>query len=239
MTLLTTELHLRDDGPIVVFAADRRIIRGEGPARDQQKIFPVPHLAAGIGFFGLAEMPDNVGNRPMSDWVQDFLYTVRPEEELATIAARLSQRLNDTVPPGWHEGEASGFHLAGFAASGQLEFWFVRNVDDAGEPTLGRYEAREDFRGRDQANLAHGQVQIYRNGDIRAHVTAWETIDEAYGSLLGTTDFAPITTALDYRNWVMFKMSSIADFYDRFCMRSIIGRPIDSFAFSRTEFFGV
>jgi hypothetical protein len=239
MTLLTTELHPREDGTIVVFAADRRISRGDVPSSDQQKIFRMPHLAAGIGFFGLAEVPDNVGMRTMSDWVQDFLYTIRAHDELSTIAARLADGLNRIVPADWHATERSGFHMAGFNAAGRPEFWFVRNVDDDGEPTLGRYEPREDFQGRDHVHLSPAAVQVYRNGDIRAHVTAWEKIDEAYGSLLGAPDFMPIATPLDYCNWVRFKMSSIVDFYERFCVRSIIGRPIDAFAFSSTEFFGV
>jgi hypothetical protein len=239
MTLLTTELHLRDDEAIMVFAADRRISRGDIPISDQQKIFRVPHLAAGIGFFGLAEIPDSLGMRTMSDWIQDFLYTIRPQDQLSTIAACLADGLNRVVPVDWQSTEASGFHLAGFSPVGRPEFWFVRNVDDAGEPTLGRYEPREDFQRRDRSHLPAGAVQIYRNGDIRAHVTAWEKIDEAYGSLLRTPDFMPIATPLDYRNWVLFKMSSIADFYERYCARSIIGRPIDAFAFSPTEFFGV
>jgi hypothetical protein len=129
--------------------------------------------------------------------------------------------------------------LAGFSPADRPEFWFVRNVDDDGEPTLGRYEPREDFQRRDRSRVSPSAVQIYRNGDIRAHVTAWEKIDEAYGSLLGTPDFMPVATPLDYRNWVLFKMSSIADFYERYCVRSIIGRPIDAFAFSPTEFFSV
>jgi hypothetical protein len=143
MTLLTTEIHDREDGPIVVFAADRRISRGDTPKPDQRKVFPVPHMSAGIGFFGLAEVPTSVGPQAMAEWLQDFLYTVQPHEQLAGIAARLAAALNLVVPAGWQSTEPSGFHLAGFNSSGQPQFWFVRNVDDHGEPTLGRHEPRE------------------------------------------------------------------------------------------------
>ena len=175
----------------------------------------------------------------MSDWIQDFLNSVGPQERLAAVANRLANELNGIVPIAWHANERSGFHLAGFNEAGHPEFWFVRNVDDNGEPTLGRYEPREDFQRRDLAQLPPGSFQVYRNGDIRAHVTAWEKIDEAFGSLLGTPDFKEIATLLDYRDWVLFKMTSIADFYEQYCVPSIIGKPIDAFAFSRHEFVDV
>ena len=39
-----------------------------------------------------------------------------------------------------------------------------------GSPTLGEYQAREEFQRRDKINLPPGGVMIYRNGDIRAHI---------------------------------------------------------------------
>ena len=59
MTLLLTEFHRVDDpdSTFIVFAADRRISKEDKPEGDQQKIFQVDRLNAGIGFFGLVEMP--------------------------------------------------------------------------------------------------------------------------------------------------------------------------------------
>jgi hypothetical protein len=234
MTLLATEFHPRPDGTLIVFAADRRITMGNDPVRDQKKIFPVPIISAGIGFFGLAEVPAQAGNQTMADWLQDFLYTVQPGEALEALANRLVVALNCAVPAEWLN-ERSGFHLAGFGANGQPEFWFVRNVDDDGEPTLNRYEAREEFQRRDAPNLSHGGIQIYRNGDIRPHVAAWERLDEAFGALLEQPDFKPITTAAEYLGWVRFKMETISTFYRQYCSVSIIGEPIDAFAFTASE----
>lgn len=162
-----------------------------------------------------------------------------PERGLAT------PRGNGGLPPGGLNSLVTDWPLhnpqsdrLGAARSGpQPEFWFVRNVDDEGEPTLGHYQPREEFQRRDRRNLAAGEIQIYRNGDIRAHVTAWEKIDEAFGSLLGTPDFRPIATPRGYADWVKFKMGTIAAFYEHYCSRRIIGSPIDAFAFSRTDFF--
>jgi len=43
-------------------------------------------------------------------------------------------------------------------------------------------------------------------------------------------------TTRDYVDWVQFKLEMVADFYERYCSESIIGRPIDSFAFSPSEY---
>jgi hypothetical protein len=199
MTLLTTELHRGADGGFIVFAADRRITLGTKPSSvDQVKIFPVRPLAAGIGFFGLAELRTPSGYQPMSEWIQDFLYTVQPSESLGALAHRLASELNCVVPAKLRGQEGSGFHLAGFDTSASAEFWFVRNVDDHGAPTLGAYEAREDFQSQHRPKLRSGEIQIYRNGDIRAHVAAWEKIDQAFRGLLGTPDFRSIHTTRAY-----------------------------------------
>ncbi|MCB0201243.1 MAG: hypothetical protein KDI03_14335 [Anaerolineae bacterium] len=235
MTLLATELHSAETETIIVFAADRRITREANRDQDQVKIFPIRNINAGLGFFGLAEVPTSVGYQRMEDWIQDFLYTVEKHESVESVAKRLTVALNIVIPMKLRT-ERSGFHLAGFNDGGQPEFWYVRNVDDAGMPTLGQYEAREDFQRRDVLKLAPGHFQIYRNGDIRAHVTAWESLDIAFSSLLERPGFRPIRTVSDYLDWVRFKMEIIAAFYKRYALVPIIGKPIDVFAFSQSNF---
>lgn len=235
MTLLTTELHLEQSETIIVFAADRRIIRETSQDRDQVKVFPIRSINAGLGFFGLAEVPTSTGIQRMEDWIQDFLYTVESSETIGAFAKRLAVALNSAIPTEWRQ-ERSGFHLAGFNVTGLPEFWYVRNVDDAGRPTLGQYRAREDFQRRDASKLTAGQFQVYRNGDIRAHVTAWEPLDEAFIRLREQPDFRPIRTISDYLDWVRFKMETIAAFYKRYAKVAIIGEPIDAFAFSQSHF---
>jgi len=59
MTLLATEIHNHDavDRAFIVFAADRRITRKSGEyGGTRKKIFALPWLNAGIGYFGLAEV---------------------------------------------------------------------------------------------------------------------------------------------------------------------------------------
>lgn len=231
MTLLATEIH-RHNQPdaMIIFAADRRISRGAVRDREQPKVFAIPRLRAGIGYFGLAEIPSGAGSEPMAVWLQRCV-TASAAPTLATLAHDVASALNAAVPAAWRRSVVSGFHLCGFADAARPEFWYIRNCDDTSEqhPT-GTYAAREDFQGRDAPRLMPGRGMVYRNGDIRPHVLVWERIDEAFGSLLAAPDFSVPRTPNEYARWVEFKMGVIAQFYERFCRVSIIGGPVDAFA---------
>jgi hypothetical protein len=101
MTLLATEIH-RHDRPdaVIVFAADRRISRGGLHDSDQPKIFRIPQLSAGIGYFGLAEVPTTSGTEPMAVWLRRFL-SRSMASTLADLARDLAAALNDAVPEPW------------------------------------------------------------------------------------------------------------------------------------------
>lgn len=223
MTLLVTEIHNHDDPgrATIVFAADRRISAGGQYHGSRKKIFEIPRLNAAIGYFGLAE----VRGGPMAEWLSSHL---RRDSShcLADFAAALAARLNDAVPAGHRRSEPSGFHISGFTPERRAEFWYVRNITDAGQPT-GSYEAREDFQGRDASTLQPGHAQIYRNGDLLPHVLLWGVLDEALAPLLDRADFRRVRSVLDYARWVRFKLEVIAYVYKQWCTRSIIGRPID------------
>jgi hypothetical protein len=230
VTLLTTEIHRHDRlDAVIVFAADGRISRESVRDSEQPKIFSIPRLHAGIGYFGLAEVPSGTGREPMAIWLQRFL-AESTATTLGDLAHELADDLNAVIPARWRQSFVSGFHLCGFAAAARPEFWYVRNCDDtAAQNPTGTYAEREDFQGRDAPQLTPGTSMIYRNGDIRAHVLAWERIDEAFGSLLAAPDFNMPSTPDEYTAWVRFKMELIARFYERFCRVSIIARPVDAF----------
>ncbi len=233
MTLLTTEIHCTAQGEIVVFAADRRITRDKVADGTRPKIFRVPHCMVGIGYFGLAEVGPAETPIPMSVWLEDLFFRIPPSTDPRTVAELLCERLNVDIPLEWRRSDPSGFHVAGLDSDGCAEFWFVRNLDDSGALAHSEYKCREDFKSRDKTALPDNAVQIYRNGDIRAHIAAWEQIDDSFGSLLGQESFRALVTTDDYLDWVKFKMELVARFYDRFAVESIIGDPIDAFAIGR------
>src|SRR5208337_1995133 len=119
-------------------------------------------------------------------------------------------------------------------------FWYIRNVGDDRITITGSYQHREDFINRDARALGYDGHnpysikpffgQIYRNGDIRAHAAAWETIDKGFVDLLKEPQFKKVDTILDYEKWVAFKMKVIAYFYKKYCKISIIGTRIDKFS---------
>jgi hypothetical protein len=229
MTLVTTEIHNHDDSAhaLIVFAADRRISTNAGRAlAAHKKVYELPWLNAGIGYFGLAQVSTG---RSMQDWLKSFISRSVDCHNLEDFAKALTDALNTTVPSQWRRREPSGFHIAGFV-SGKPEFWFVRNVDDDGKPTSRGYECREDFQRRDVKKSKPGEVGIYRNGDLRAHEAVWTQLDISLGALLRQPGFKQIRKPPDYVNWVVFKMEVIAYFYKSFYKKSIIGRPIDAFA---------
>lgn len=232
MTLLTTEIHNHREPAraLIIYAADRRLSLNSGaPAAERVKIMRISGLNGGIGYFGLAEIPGATPRKFMDDWLSDFMAT-QAWTSLRQFSLALADALNAAIPLVHRKSLASGFHVSGFDTRGQIEFWYVRNIDDWGRVTLGRYEAREDFQSRDASQVRPGGFWIYRNGDIRAHVVAWSEIDNSLGVLLGTPTFRRLTSAPDYVDWVRFKMETIAAFYETFATRSIIGRPIDAFA---------
>ncbi len=231
MTLLTTEIHRHDHADaVIVFAADRRISRGDIRDSEQPKVFRIDRLRAGIGYFGLAEVPAAGGTEPLAVWLGRFLQA-SAAPTLVALANELATALNAVVPAAWRGSETSGFHLCGLAAEARPEFWYVRNCDDSpAQNPVGVYSAREDFQGRDAPNLAAGRGIVYRNGDIRAHVYAWEAIDRAFGNLLEAPDFKTPSSRTEYERWVEYKMSIIAQLYERFCRVSIIGQPVDVFS---------
>ncbi len=237
MTLLVTEIHNHNepDDARIIFAADRRITHNGHYVDTRKKIFEVPRLHAGIGYFGLAEVGSGVAARPMNEWVGRHLRQNTAVSTLAEFSNALAESLNLAVPQShrWHI--PSGFHIAGFDDGGRVEFWFVRNVEDDRTTCTGTYSAREDFQRRDKANLQRGQHQIYRNGDLLPHVLLWETLDGALMPLLNRADFRPIRTTGEYAEWVRFKMEVIAYVYKKYCKRPVIGRPIDAFCISAAK----
>ena len=191
MTLLLTEIHWLDNfsNSLILFAADRQISKPNGDYDSlRKKIFQISYLQAGIGYFGLADVPKRgTGDlEPMNDWLLRFIPKNSSLTNMELFANKLSTELNSDIPPEWRNEYISGFHLAGFNSAGIPEFWFIRNVKDDRKTITGIYEAREDFLscsarasgydGQNPHSIKRGG-QIYRNGDIRAHHVAWEKID--------------------------------------------------------------
>jgi hypothetical protein len=240
MTLLYTEIsqEFPIHGRCVFFAADRGITPfGTGRPTHYKKLVDVPYLNAALGFFGLAEFRHGARGFRMADHLRDFVRQQHAAPNLSAFATNLTASLNAFVPSSLRGSERSGIHLAGITRNALPEFWFVRNVDDTGAPTLGKYEAHEQFLARDARSAGFdGQNpqtlpsggRLYRNGDIISHVVAWEAFDNTLGALLTIPFFTGIGSPNDYACWIRFKMEILVHFHKRFEKTLLVGGPIDT-----------
>ena len=240
MTLLYTEIskNFPGYGRSVFFAADRRItsLSGGDPPQHYKKLVDVPYLNAALGFFGLAEFTKGANLFRMTDHLRNFVRKESATSSLSAFAKNLAASLNSFVPTSLLRSERSGIHLAGIAPGSLPEFWFIRNVDKNGDPTLGKYETdeqyllryarNEGFNVKDPATLPT-TGRLYRNGDIVSHVAAWEAFDDSLGSLLSMPFFSGIQSPKDYAAWIRFKMQVLIYFHKKFERKLLIGGTVD------------
>jgi hypothetical protein len=237
MTLLYTEIsrEFPQHGRCVFFAADRRISPHRGTAQHYKKLVDVPYLNSALGFFGLAEFKSGGRLYRLIDHLRDFVRHHHSVTNLADFAERLADSLNDFVPWNLRLSERSGVHLAGITSTRLPEFWFIRNVDESGNPNpRGRYDAREDYLRRDAPTNGYNDTDrktlpsfLYRNGDIVSHVVAWEALDDSLGNLLDIPQFHPVETAEKYAMWIRFKMEVLMRFHKQFARTLLVGGWID------------
>jgi hypothetical protein len=184
-----------------------RQIRGlscpTGLTEREKKLFRIPYLEAGVSYFGLAEVVPSGRRQFLSQWLPAFITKNSDAPSLRDFAFRLRDELNKIVPPQILRHNPSGFHICGYNGAGFPEFWFLRNIGGMDgfaykdfEPRYG--EPTSDFLDRDAKTLGwdgihpesvQNKVQIYRNGDVRAHVSGWERLDQMLVEMLQYPDF--------------------------------------------------
>ncbi len=245
MTLLTNEIQVPANlqQSIIVFAADRRISFLNKFHSLGKKVFRIEYLNAGIGFFGLAEVRPSGRKQSMSTWLPHFITQHHHIRSLRDFADALRAELDLVVPNNIKLSNPSGFHLAGFNNQNYPEFWFIRNIGGMNGVRYtnlrDRYFISEDFLSPDAPKQGYNGVapqvpqpfvRIYRNGDIVAHILAWEKFDDIFEDFFSLPEFKKLRTLSDYVQYVEFKMTLIARIYKRYCNISSIGSPVDVFS---------
>lgn len=247
MTLITNEIHMVDGFSriLLIFAADRRLTNLDGSyGGTKQKLFRIPYLEGGVSYFGLATVFPNNRPRYLSDWLRDFITRHSSVRTLSDFAAELRTGLHEVIPENILSKHASGFHICGYNAQGLPEFWFLRNIGGMSgfnytdlrsrymEPTADFLDRDAKMLGWDGVNPKSIQniVQVYRNGDFRAHAVAFGRLDEVLMEMRSFPDFKPPREPED---WVRFKFEFIAYFYRKFAKRKVIGTPIDAFCLTK------
>ena len=128
--------------------------------------------------------------------------------------------------------------------NGLPDFWFLSNIgpmkgfnytcqDHYPEPSSQFLErdAKANFGwdGSDPGSAKSNIVQVYRNGDFRMHVVAWEELDSIFKKMQNFPDFKRPRNPKEYGDYVKFKFEVIAYFYKKWAKKQIIARPIDVF----------
>ena len=250
MTIITNEIHIIDglNKSIILFAADRRLSTTDGNYHStRKKLFKIQYLEAGVSYFGLAEVFPHGKRQYLSDWLPAFITINHDVPNLEVFSQRLRNELNRIVPSNILKNMPSGFHLAGYNENGYPDFFYFSNIGrskdfryvDLGE----KYgEPASHFLGRDAKLLGWDGVnpqsvkpgsRIYRNGDIRAHVIAWEELDKMLLTLFQFPDFKRPSTVNEYEVYVKTKLEMLAYVYKKFAQKEIIASPIDVFCLQR------
>jgi hypothetical protein len=248
VTLITNEIYALDGfrKTLMVFAADRRLTLPDGSyAGTQRKLFQIPYLEGGISYFGLAEVHPKGKKQYLSLWLRDFINAYTATKTLRDFAFELRNELHRVIPARILERTASGFHICGYNAKGLPEFWYLSNIGGMeayaykdfaaryAEPTSDLLDRDARLRGWDGADPSsvRNTTWIYRNGDFRSHVIAFERLDQVLVDMLSFPDFSKPKKPED---WVRFKFEFVAYFYKKFAKGEIIGKPIDAFSLTKT-----
>jgi hypothetical protein len=241
MTLLINEIHIFDNlqNSFIASVADQRLTRDGKYDSTQQKLFKIPYLNAGVGYFGLAQ----VNSREyFSSWLPNFIKMNSEVETPGQFAERLRDALNRTVNKSLLRRNISGLHICGYNAENFPEFWIVRNsdtfVDGAYRNLKTEYYCAEEFLARDAKE--HGfnnittvvkgyQYRFYINGDIRPFHHIWGPLGQFLKGMFVYEDFKQPKTPEEYVEVAKWKVRVIASFYKQYAKQEIIGAPIDGF----------
>jgi hypothetical protein len=245
MTLLINEIHAIDSlqNSFILNVADRRLTdknTGEWHG-NHRKIFEIPYLNAGVGYFGVAA----VSNKEyFSSWLPNFIKRNANVRNLSQFAHALRDTLNRVVDKTFLKDRVSGFHICGYNAEHFPEFWIVRNTDRFENGVYRdfktEYYCDEEFLKRDARSpdvgfdgvspVIPGYVrQYYINGDIRPFHLIWGELDKFLYGMFAFESFSSPKTQTEMEEVAKWKLSVIASFYKKFARRKLIGTPIDAF----------
>jgi hypothetical protein len=243
MTLLINEIHAFDSlqNSLILHIADRRITINGKFHSNRKKIFQIPYLNAGVGYFGLAQVN---AKGFFSDWLPNFINKNSDVQTLGHFAERLKDGLNQAVDKKLLSTIVSGFHLCGYNQKRPPEFWIVRNSKVFDE-NLGIYQELKTEYYCDEEFLKRGAIvmgfntlttlvpghrcQYYLNGDVRPFHHIWQPLDEFLAGMFSGENFRAPTTIAELEKAARWKLEVIASFYQRFARKKIIGTPIDAF----------
>lgn len=255
MTLITNEIHLTNGfrESFIISTADRRLtypleLNRKKKYESGKKLFKVEHLDSTVSYWGnTVVVNENNKVEPYFTWLPKFIHKSRETTSLMEFANKLREELNKRVPANTLIRYASGFHFAGYNEKGEPDFIHFSNCNwncekSAYDNLRYTYEAPASdylnrdamhylgYDGNDPASLKKMSAKtIYRNGDIKIHEAAWESLDQVFHKISKFPDFAKVTKlkgkALE--EYIKFKLKFIGDIYNRYADTKWVGGPFD------------
>jgi hypothetical protein len=134
------------------------------------KLFRIPNLRAGIGYFGLAQ----VSGQLMETWLEKFIHKNASMATLHEFAHSLASAL--PAETNVNEGQQkSGFHLAGYGTIGDgnlPEMHFIRNYEGKSILPNRKFRATEE--------LSRNNFQGFRTNDLQEGIFIQNGYHEVY-----------------------------------------------------------
>jgi len=237
MTILANEIRIKQSikDVTLIQVADRRLsIKGKFHS-NQRKVFEISYIRASVGYFGLAQP---TMQEYFSSWLPNVIrrgHSIRTVEEFSQY---LMNELNNIVSKALLKSNPSGFHICGLADDGIPEFYFIRNIERMEGPFYkgfkDSYSCSEDLRTRDairagdgtQRGLSalHDTIFWYVNGDLRSFWDFWLPATQFIDSFRLNQEFPTLKSDLERAKW---KLRVIAQLYDKYAKKKIVGGPID------------
>lgn len=252
MTILITEMTHSG----IVFAADRNHYNPKKGGHLElafraKKIFPIPYLQAGVGYFGGGRIGINKKTGKdikTGQWLSDFINKNNDCQSLRDFSLKMSESLQKEIL-NQDRKEPYGFHIAGYQ-NGLPEFWFVRNFDSwNGEDGFKGLNNPDKFRCDEQfitlrktALLVKSGIffrMSFQNGSIQLFYFFTKYIDDFLNKMptfKGATEgFKPLKRIEDYAKIPRFKMETTKKIYETFFHkgRQPMGGKIDCFTISK------
>ncbi len=241
MTLLVNEIHVQGNlqNSFILQVADQRITLKGAFHSNRKKLFRIPYLNAGVGYFGLAQINSK---EFISSWLPNFIRHTAGTKTLEDFSRQLCERLNREVSKTFLAKTPSGFHVCGYNAKNFPELWFVRNIYEMDGNTYkefgSEYIVSEDFLTRDAHKMGFDGtnpdvndtfVQYYVNGDIRPFHSIWIQLNQFIATMLSEADFEQPKYVSDLGKIAKWKMWVVSSFYKQFAKNQNIGTPVDEF----------
>jgi hypothetical protein len=261
VTLILTELSSLG----ITMAADSAITRevrkpdgtiGEKVYSGARKLFVVPKLRAGIGYWGWVYLPQpgsdwSSGERTfdlLELWLPSFLDSnVERYNSIADLAELLENELRNRIPKidieEYPYGDG-GIHLAGYESqNSELHptFWHIHNgksqalPDKKLDPTV--INANNDLSPEQARLVVEKGLATIRNGDIGPYIFLWGLLfspDSAFSRIVKTVDltFPYAENLVDRANLLKFQIETVVGIY-RFSREGRgIGGPITTLTIS-------